>query len=468
MLGLVPARTESQGESLSSFRKGETVNKRRTLSTMSIGLAAALATGAAAESSGDDDLRARIDALEARIAQLQQTSGDAWLTEARAGEIRSLVTDVLADAETRTSLLQGGATAGWDDGFFLSSPDGNFTLKILGQLQFRYVYSGQDNGPDDDNRGGFENARTKLRFTGNVVDPSWIYMIEGNFDRDGGAFGLEDAYIGKVLGDSGWTFLAGQFKVPMLREELVYSAYQQAVERTLVNEEFTAGRTQGVAIDYRNDMFHVVGGFTDGHPATGGFNMPALAADTEYSLTARAEALLNGTWDQFNDLPSFKGDSFGFLVGGALHYQEGEFGTAADELEVFQWTVDGSLEFGGANIFGYFVGRHLESTTVDLDQFGAVLQGGVFVTEDWEVFGRYEWGDLDIGEDLNLVTIGATKYFSGHQLKWTTDVGYGLDEVSSMWGGGFIGGGADPTGWRTDAADEDGQIVIRSQLQLLF
>jgi hypothetical protein len=114
------------------------------------------------------------------------------------------------------------------------------------------------------------------------------------------------------------------------------------------------------------------------------------------------------------------------------------------------------------------VGRHL-SGAAEADQYGAVLQGGVFLTDDWELFGRYGWGDLDFDdEELSFITAGATRYFSKHQLKWTTDVGFGLNEVSSMWGGGFIGGGGDLTGKRADSPGNDGQVIIRSQLQLMF
>ena len=52
--------------------------------------------------------------------------GDNWMTEERAEEVRSLVRDVLADADTRASLLQSGMTAGYDDGFMIGSTDGNF------------------------------------------------------------------------------------------------------------------------------------------------------------------------------------------------------------------------------------------------------------------------------------------------------------------------------------------------------
>jgi len=434
--------------------------------------AASVAIAAEATPDREEALLERINELESRLAQVEGRHGDGWLTEQRAEQIRGIVHDVLADADTRASLLSSGMNAGWDDGFFLGSADGNFRLNIKGQMQFRYIYNYQSDpsplGDGDRHRSGFENARTQLIFTGHIVNPQWIYRVQGNFLRSGGRFELEEAYMGYAFGN-GLTVLAGQFRVPMLREFLVTEMHQQAIERSLVHQEFTAGRTQGVAVNYRTDLLNFTGGFTDGHPATGGFNSAWSMRNVEYSLTGRLEAKLAGEWDQFSDFASWPGDEFGLLIGSAIHWQDGEFGTADDELEVVQWTVDAQAEFGGFNLFAYFVGRHLDSNTVNLDQYGFVMQGGYFITDDWELFARYEWGDDDLGgEDLNLITVGANRYFAGNRIKWSADVGFALDEVSSTWGSGFIGAGGDLSGWRTDRPGEDGQIVIRSQLQLVF
>ena len=54
--------------------------------------------------------------LKDTVAELKAASDDDWLTERRAQEIRGLVEDVLADADTRASLLQDGMTAGLGSG----------------------------------------------------------------------------------------------------------------------------------------------------------------------------------------------------------------------------------------------------------------------------------------------------------------------------------------------------------------
>jgi hypothetical protein len=62
--------------------------------------------------------------MEAEIARLRAEKGDDWRTQQRAKQIRDLVQDVLADADTRATLLQSGATGGWDEGFSSQVPMG--------------------------------------------------------------------------------------------------------------------------------------------------------------------------------------------------------------------------------------------------------------------------------------------------------------------------------------------------------
>lgn len=409
------------------------------------------------------ELEARIRELEATVHRLSASAEDDWLTERRAAEIRALVHDVLADADTRASLLTDEIVAGHDGKFFVASADGNFRLNIGGQLQFRFVYNSQSQSPDDDDRWGFENRRTKLRFSGHVVDPTWKFNVLGAFNRDGGDLKLQTAAITKVLGDN-WEVRIGQFKPPFMREASVSSRRQLAVERSLINAEFGQKRAQGVKLSYEDDLLAVQVMYGDGF---GTANTPALERDTEFAITGRAELLVAGRWKQFNDFTSPIGDDLGLLLGAAVHYENDEFGTDDVEEELLTMTLDGSLEVGGWNAFAAFVYRTIDVNGGGVpspDQFGFVVQGGFFfVPDEWEVFVRYEWGDLDEPDqdDLSVITAGVNRYFAKHALKWTTDIGLGFDPVSSDWA-------SSGAGWRTDAPGEDTQIVLRSQLQLLF
>ncbi len=408
-------------------------------------------------------LRAEIAQLKADMAKLQANTNDNWLSEQRAAELRGLVADAVADADSRASLLQSGMTGGWNNGFMLASPDNNFLLKIKGQIQARYAYNyiDSDGVGADTNRAGFENSRVKLKFGGHVVNPDWTYYIQTNGNASSsGDMRIEDAWIGYTYGDSGWTVRVGQFKAPLLRETLVSSTKQLAVDRSLVEGAFGGGRTQGIWFNYNSDQFRFHGAYTDGAGMTNG---DAMMEDTEYAFTLRGEFLFSGSWKQFDDFTSFQEDAQGFMLGGAVHYQDGEYGTALTETELLVVTVDGSMEWGGANLYGAFIYNSVDDEmSVDADRYGFVLQGGVFVDPTIEIFGRFEYGDEDATgvDELMLLTFGVNKYFSKHQVKWTTDVGYAIDGVTSTFA-------SDSKEWRTSGENDD-QIVFRTQLQLLF
>lgn len=431
-------------------------------------VALTLTGGAFGDSQSNDDLLQRLNAAEARIAELEAKNNNGWISEQRAEEMRNLVYDVLADADTRASLLQSGISAGYDNGAVLGSTDGNWLLRTNLLLQERFIYNNAEAaGSDDDDRYGFENTRTKFIMTGHVVSPEWFYQVDINIGSNGsGRTGTGNAFIGYDFGN-GWSATFGSQKAPLMREELVDAQYQLAVERSNINYAFSTGYVDGVAVHYQGENFGFHAMFSDG-ANTGQTIWPAI--DTDYAVTARGEWLAMGNWDQFKDFTSMRGSESGLLVGGALHWQEGESDTFAEDIEVLLLTADVSFEADGWNVYGAFVWSDVDFGVAGLDAvngWGLVVQGGVYVTEQAEIFARYEWGDPDVDgvEDLSIITAGLNYYFSGHNAKWTTDVGFAIDEVQSI---GPFGSPSNITGYRFDAPDDDGQFVIRTQLQILF
>lgn len=431
------------------------------------------------------DLLERIETLEedkttmrGEIDELHAQLGDTWLTEQRADEVRNLVGDVLSDADIRASLLQDGLIAGWSDHFFLASPDGRFKLQLEGQLQFRYVWNYHDRS--DRYIGGFENTRTKLALRGHVFNRDLTYLVRGRFDRSGGGFGLEDAWVRYLLNNE-WSVRAGQFKLPFGREELVSSARQLAVERSLINESLNLGRSQGVELTYANHTSRLSFAVSDaGQDQVGGFaivgttspaNSPALQAGfAEYAVTGRYEHLIAGRWAQFDDFTSPAGEEFGLLVGVGAHLQQDEFGTGfgpvRDEELWLAWTVDASAEWGGASVFASVTHHIIDDPGFgDVNVYGLVIQGGAYLTPKFEAFARFEYGVFDFAaldfDDVSLLTLGGNYYFDGHDAKLSADIGFGLSEIASAWDSSIAG-------WRFDAAGSEPQVVIRTQLQLLF
>ncbi|MGH7289860.1 MAG: hypothetical protein ACREJT_01525, partial [Myxococcota bacterium] len=86
-----------------------------------------------------------------------------------------------------------------------------------------------------------------------------------------------------------------------------------------------------------------------------------------------------------------------------------------------------------------------------------------YVTDDWELALRGEWGDDDnnSSDDLWLITLGTNYYFAKQSLKFSADVGYAIDGVPSFFSS------PDESGWQGSVADDD-QLVLRTQMQLMF
>ena len=126
------------------------------------------------------DLQNRIDAaVEARIAELTVGTNNNWLNDARSDEIRGLVHDVLADADTRASLQGSGSNAGYNDGFTVASTDGNWTLKMNGLLQTSW--SNVDDEPNDTDGWGFDTGNTWMNFSGTIAS-DFSYNVRYNWN----------------------------------------------------------------------------------------------------------------------------------------------------------------------------------------------------------------------------------------------------------------------------------------------
>ncbi len=424
-----------------------------------------------------EEQEARLEMQETQLAaqrgeiyRLQQSDDRSWLTEQRAIEIRALVEDVLADADIRASLLQNGLTAGYDKHFVIGSADGNFLLQFYGKLQTRYIYNHSDQTDvADDDRGGFTVRRMELYWKGHVLSPDLTYKVKLAANRVTGSVGLDDMIIGYRFADR-WQLRAGQFKAPFLREFLVSSGRQQAVERSYVNHTFNVNRTQGLQLTYSADKWKVAAMVHDGANSK---NRDFHADRTDIALASRGELLLAGDWKQFKDFASWPGDDFGLMIGGAFSYESGETGDVIDQPDVLEYTADLSAEFGGWNVFAAYVGQHISGSGLpDADQFGLLVQAGAFVIPDkMDVFARYEYLDLDglfynnrIGtitptahDEISLLTVGMNYYFKEHSAKFSLDAVWALDPLPD-----------DDPGAGLLASPGDDQVVLRAQFQLLF
>jgi len=401
-----------------------------------------------------NELRAQNNSLTARL----DTEDAQWLNETRASEIRGIVQDVLADSKNRTSLQDSGAMAGYKagSGFFLSNQDGSFSMNISGMLQTRWVLSHVDDevpldGADSDTS-GFQVRRAKVTFAGNVADPSWGYYIQGAFNGATGHFDFEDANISKAM-DNGLTMTAGQFKAPFMRETLVKSSNQLAVERSLINQQYTAGRVVGLMFGYQQDAWSFDASYNNG--ANTMYSNSANNA-TNWALQGRFQYKVSGDWSDFDSFTSSAGDEEAVMIGFAAMGEDYIAGSS-----MYGVTADVSAKFSGVSLFASAVWQNQDDGAgTERNPWGAVIQAGYSMSDQWELFGRYSWGSNDVlpvDAKTAVLTVGAN-YFVNSNVKFTVDWGLNFEDA--------MPDDQVDTGWRATAASDE--WVLRAQLQLVF
>ena len=182
-------------------------------------------------------LKRRLDEIESRLQRLEAGGSDRWLVRRRAREIRNLVADLIADADTRAMRLADRPTGGYDDGFFLASADRDFTLELSGQLQVRHVWNRRGTSAKDETRAGFEGRRIKLKAKGRLLGRTLAYTVGMARSRGTGTFRLQTLALSFRLSDE-LRLLLGRSRPPLLREESISSKRQLATERSLVQKAF--------------------------------------------------------------------------------------------------------------------------------------------------------------------------------------------------------------------------------------
>ena len=319
-----------------------------------------------------DNLERRNKALEGQVTELKALEGEKWLSQERADQIRSIVADVVSDSEQRASLRQDAMTAGWNDGFFLASPDGRFKLQVSGLIQPRFMWSHVRNYfqgfdlntgqplystpyvvPDTfTDRYGFDSNYNELCFKGHVFSPavefmvrtnvalntsSWVglqstdYTGAPNLGSASGGLYLLDAWSRIAFSDN-WSLRFGQYRSPYAREQLITEANQMAVNRSTVVRNYGLWYTQGIEFQYQGDDFRWNLSIDDGGSSlvagtslqlVGGqpLDAPWYSQQVSWSVTTRLEWKPFGAWQDFTSMTSAPGEQQGLLLGLAYHTQ---------------------------------------------------------------------------------------------------------------------------------------------------
>jgi len=427
------------------------------------GLLVAVAGSAFATTPAERVAAAKAELQDALAAQQQAV---------RQVEMDRLVDKATVDAARNTFFQDGPArvVVKPGKGFTMTDDSGANSLNISFISQFRYVLNLQDDfdgTPNvDGTTEGFEWRRNRLFFKGRMRD-KFTYVI--SFDVLSGANPrLIDSFFNYKINDD-WTFTAGQFRPPLSNECLIGYAKQQAVEISSNGAAHGAlARTQGVMVTYQQPNYRVRLSYNDGFAQ---WNTDWNSGANQGAVTGRIDWMAVGEdWKAFTAFTSPRDQAQGLQLGVAGHYQWGDVGDAAtptnglkNSPDVFEWTADAQWQGGGYNLYASILGRHTEPNLIGIsstDDYAYMVMGGVYLTDDVELFGRWEYLDYDaMSNEPHIVTVGVNKYLYGVTNKLSADVGFATDTVP-------LGIASDRTGMEVDAAGKDGQVFLRLQWQI--
>lgn len=355
--------------------------------------------------------------------------------------------ELRADAATRTSL-----------GDQIVPP-----ISIDVRTQIRYLSNISDGfAGDDELVTGFQVSRTRLELGGDLSDRiSYEIQIEG--DRDGGAVELIDVEIDFELTDH-LDLRVGQYRMPFSREQNTSAYAQLAIDRSITDDTFAFDRVQGATLTWQQENLRFASTISDGGRTDNtDYTNPEEA---DIALTSRIDFAPVGTVGQFRDLTAFPETEFGVLLGGGVHWQTGgSTGVGpTDDVEIFALTADAGLEGDGWNAM---LAGHYQRTTEmdrDLNDLAFLVQGGLFVADDVELYGRYDHifpdGDRDNDADFKAFTAGVNWYIlpRSQRAKLTIEGMYMPDAQSE----GIVG---DSPNLGVIESDDE-QTALRIQIQI--
>lgn len=243
--------------------------------------AALLALGTApamAQDKANDAVLDRLNALEARVRQLEERNAQ---LEAAAAETQSRVERV--DVRTAKAVQPGVAPT------FADASD-NFTFKPRGVLQIDYAgYNERAGGYDYSNGGDIRRAR--FGFEGTAYK-SFKWRIEAELVKN--SVNLLDAYLTYAISPK-WSVTVGQHKAPDGLEANTSDSANTFLERGMASNAFGAvgaERRVGLSVAYQTDRLNAaVGLFGSGEAVTRNATTP----DESYGVNGRV------TWDPVLD-----------------------------------------------------------------------------------------------------------------------------------------------------------------------
>jgi Phosphate-selective porin O and P len=340
----------------------------------------------------------------------------------------------------------------YDKGLGFATADGAYEVKLSLRTQFRFeTLRPLEDGAEFASK--FSVNRARLQLEGNIHGKENRYKLEVALQDAGSFTFVKDVYIERKLAST-W-LRVGQWKRPYSRQEMTSDFAAVFNERSIANEFAGGGRDVGIAIhnDYEKSpegLEWVVGLFNG---FAGGSDRPQQSTTTNCTADPVSGAIrCTSTTSRPTNLPAdfgpalvarvawnvgkIKGYAEADLDGGPLrfsvaaNYKIGfaNFAYGAQEEKVDNFShaagVDAILKNEGLDAS---LGVYLQRLPANDNEteFGALLQGGYFVTPKMVQIGaRFAIHQTPADRELMEVRGAFNYYLAGQALKLATDFGF--------------------------------------------
>ena len=412
----------------------------------------------------------------ALLAAMTATGG---IAEGR--ELQEILKDkgILSFEEMKEATKSAGGFIGYKEGkgFVFQTGDGRFETAIGGRVQVRYTLLDVDADFDNPN-GGVEDSssldipRARFWAQGRIYYPGLTYMLQFDLVGSSGDL-LRDVYI-DYLPIPAIGIRAGQYKVPIVRQELTSSGKQQFVDRSIATNALRQERQLGVMLygtqldqklEYYLGVFNGTGRnktSTDTSPlvatrfVVNPFGpMPYEEADVTYSDSPLAAIGASYVYNEVrgDDISTAArldpNDDTKIVAGGTVSQQAPLLRTVQPfyrnlqnlgrvGVEFNQVGVDTAFRWKGFSAAAEYIYAAVDSDRVqsaapfgsDPGSFSArgwYAQAGYFLIPK-KFDAAFRWSELDPNDDVDHndqreIRGALGWYFSGHNLKLQGDVG---------------------------------------------
>ena len=432
-----------------------------------VALSTPIALAEDVSATGQSSLQTEIDQLRSEISEYRAEMHEIDLNKERINTIREIVLDVLSDAETRTSLQQAepSGTLGradapaeppsdWNE---LRTADGNFSMVVNYYMQVDWIFN---KTASENTKYGFENQRNRVTFSGNIINKHVNYYLRLEFGDDG--VGNPEAAFMQFNFCENWALQAGLVYSMFSLEENISNDQELGVNLSFVAGQFDQETERGLVLGWQSEKTRFWLTYGNGFAQT---NVAPLY-NTRQGVMCRFGYKPFGNWENlYNFNPHPNTTEPGVLLGFAGAFDWGTYndpnssivtGPAVRATADVTWQMPGFSIMNAAYFQDWSQGGTLGGT-----RWAAVSQVTGFVTPEWQLYGRYEWGRImDSAEsDVSMATVGMSYYpFQTEVLKLSLELLYSFGATVN---------------WKIDGdpgirQTTNQQTIIRSQLQISF